>query len=562
APAGTVAGVSGFQVHFASDDILTPGDEVDALVAMNPAALKTNLKSVKAGGIVIVNEDAFTESELKKAGYTHNPLENGTASGYRLIKVPIDRLNAEAVKDVGLTGKQVDRCKNFYALGVASWLYSRPLEPTLAYIEEKFGKKNPAAAKANTLTLKAGYYYGESCELFDQQYQVGKAKLAAGTYRKVTGNEAVALGMVTAAHLAGKELFYGSYPITPASDILHNLSSYKNYGVVTFQAEDEICAMGATIGAAFGGALAATGTSGPGLALKTEGIGLAVITELPMVIVDVQRGGPSTGLPTKTEQSDLFQALIGRNGECPVPVIAAASPADCFDATVEAFRIAVKYMTPVMLLTDGFIGNSAEPWLVADVSKLEKIPVEHPTQPNDAKGFWPYKRNADGARPWAIPGTPGLEHRVGGLEKADGVGTVSHDPANHDRMVNLRAAKVAGIKPAGAPYLWTGPESGDVLLLGWGGTYGHIKAATMALRGQGVAVSACQLRYINPLPADLGEKLKKFKRVILPEINLGQLRLWLRAKYLIDIQGLNCVRGQPFTVHEIVECVRTAVGAK
>ena len=561
APAGTVAGVSGFQIQFSSSDIYTPGDEVDALVAMNPAALKTNLKFVKSGGIVIVNEDAFIEHELKKAGYAENPLSKPLGN-YRVIKVPINKMNELAVKDAGLATKQVDRCKNFFALGVAYWLYGRPLEPTLAYIEDKFGTKLPAVARANALTLKAGYNYGETSELFDQQYQVDKAKLPPGTYRKVTGNEAVALGMVTAAKLAGKELFYGSYPITPASEILHTLSELKHFRVVTFQAEDEICAMGATIGAAFGGALAATGTSGPGLALKTEGIGLAVITELPMVIVNVQRGGPSTGLPTKTEQADLLQAIMGRNGECPLPVIAAASPSDCFNATVEAFRIAVRYMTPVMVLTDGYVGNSAEPWLVPDVSKMQKIKIEHPTQANDAKGFMPYMRNEDGARPWAIPGTPGLEHRIGGLEKADVTGTVSYDPANHDRMINLRAAKVAGVKPAGVPYIWTGKESGELLLVGWGGTFGHIKQATIELQQAGLSVAACHLRYMNPLPEDLGDKLRKFKRVLVCEINLGQLRMWLRANYLIDARGFNVVRGQPFVVHEVVDAAKAALAGK
>ncbi len=561
APAGTVAGVSGFQIQFSSSDIFTPGDEVDALVAMNPAALKTNLKFVKSGGIVIVNEDAFTENEIRKAGYPENPL-NQPMSNYRIIKVPINKLNELAVKDTGLATKQIDRCKNFFALGLAYWLYGRPLEPTLAYIEEKFGAKLPAVARANSLTLKAGYNFGETSELFDQQYQVDKAKLPPGTYRKVTGNEAVALGMVTAAELAGRQLFYGSYPITPASDILHTLSELKQYRVITFQAEDEICAMGATIGAAFGGALAATGTSGPGAALKTEGIGLAVMVELPMVVVNVQRGGPSTGLPTKTEQADLFQAILGRNGECPLPVIAAASPADCFAATIEAFRIAVRYMTPVVLLTDGYIGNSAEPWMVPDVSSLEKIKIENPTQPNDPKGFLPYKRNEDGARPWAIPGIPGLEHRIGGLEKADLTGMVSYDPANHDLMINLRAKKIAGVQPAGVPYLWTGQDTGDLLIVSWGGTYGHTKQATLELQKQGLAVSACHLRYLNPLPADFGDKLRKFKRVLVCEINLGQLRMWLRANYLIDAKGFNKVRGQPFVVHELVEAAKAELAAK
>jgi 2-oxoglutarate ferredoxin oxidoreductase subunit alpha len=559
APAGTVAGVSGFQVQFSSSDIFTPGDEVDALVAMNPASLKANLKFVRKGGIIIVNEDTFVAHELKKAGYEASPLEGNALSGYRLIKVPINKLNEAATKESGLNAKQVDRCKNFFALGLAYWLYSRPIEPTIHYIEGKFAAKNPAVAAANIATLRAGYYFGETNELFHVQYVVDKAKLPPGTYRKLTGNEAVALGMVTAAKLAGKELFYGSYPITPASDILHNLSEFKNFGVVTFQAEDEICAIGATIGAAFGGALAATGTSGPGLALKTEAMGLAVMTELPMVIVDVQRGGPSTGLPTKTEQADLLQAVCGRHGECPMPVIAAASSADCFDATIEAFRIAVRYMTPVLLLTDGYIGNGAEPWRIPDVSKMEKIQIDHPTKSNGDKGFLPYKRNEELARPWAIPGTPGLEHRIGGLEKADITGMVSHDADNHHRMVGLRAAKVAGIKPAGAPWLWTGEQSGDLLMVGWGGTYGSIKAATLELQKQGLKASHCHLRYVNPLPQQLGQMLKSFKRVLVPEINLGQLRMLLRAAFLVDAKGYNKVRGLPFTVNELVEAAKAAM---
>jgi 2-oxoglutarate ferredoxin oxidoreductase subunit alpha len=562
APAGTLGGVSGFQVHFSSTDIFTPGDEVDALVAMNPAALKTNLRSVTKSGILIVNEDAFTALDLKKAGYEKNPLDDDSLKGYKVIKVPIDKLNAEAVKDTGLSSKHVSRCKNFFALGLVYWLYGRSLEPTLAYIEDKFGAKNPAAARANTLTLKAGYYFGETCELFDAQYQVDKAKLPTGQYRKITGNEAVALGLVAAAKLASKELFYGSYPITPASDILHNLSEYKNFGVVTFQAEDEICAMGATVGAAFGGALAATGTSGPGMALKTEAIGLAVMTELPMIIVNVQRGGPSTGLPTKTEQADLFQAVLGRNGECPLPVIAATSPSDCFDATVEAARIAVRYMTPVILLTDGYIANGAEPWLIPDVSKLPKIEITHPTEPNDPKGYMPFKRNQDLARPWAIPGTPGLEHRVGGLEKQDITGSVSYDPANHHRMMTLRAAKIAGVKPAGPAYIWTGPDTADLLLVGWGGTFGAIKAATLELQKQGVSVAHCHIRYLHPLPENLGKKLKTFKKVLVPELNLGQLRYVLRANYLIDARGFNLVRGQPFAIQEIIDAAKAFLAGK
>lgn len=553
APAGTVAGVSGYQIQFSSNDIFTPGDEVDALVAMNPAALRTNVRLLKDSGILIVNEDAFAPAELKKAGYDHNPLDDSDLGRDRLIKVPIDRLNAEAVKDSGLSGKHVGRCKNFFALGLVYWLYDRPLKPTLDYIDEKFARKNPAVAQANASTLKAGYHFGETTELFHQQYQVDKAKLPPGTYRKITGNDAVALGLVAAASIAGEQLFYASYPITPASEILHSLAELKNHRVITFQAEDEIAAMGASIGAAFGGAMACTGTSGPGLALKAEAIGLAVMTELPVVIVNVQRGGPSTGLPTKTEQADLFQAIYGRNGECPVPVLAAASPADCFAAAYEAFALAVRYMTPVLLLTDGYIANGAEPWRIPDVKALPKIQVIHPTEKNGGEKFLPYQRNADGARPWAKPGTPGLEHRIGGLEKQDITGNVSYDPDNHQRMVQLRAAKIANIAPAGEPYLWCGPESGDVLLVGWGGTYGAIKAAALKLQHDGLSIAACHLRYLNPLPADLEQKLRRFKRIIVPELNLGQLRSVLRAQYLIDAIGLNKVKGQPFTVRELTQ---------
>ncbi|MCC6423668.1 MAG: 2-oxoacid:acceptor oxidoreductase subunit alpha [Phycisphaerales bacterium] len=554
APAGTLAGVSGYQIHFSSNDIFTPGDEVDALVAMNPAALRTNLKSVKIGGIVIVNEDSFSAVDLKKAQYTANPLEDGTLGRYRLVKVPIDKLNAAATADTGLGAKDTDRCKNMFALGLVYWLYGRPLDATLGYINKKFAKK-PQVASANTKALQAGYNFGITTELFQEHYEVPKAKLASGLYRKITGNEAVALGMVAAAHLSGKELIYCSYPITPASDILHELSARKNFGVMTFQAEDEIAAMGAAIGVAFGGSLAATGTSGPGLALKGEAIGLAVMTELPVVIVNVQRGGPSTGLPTKTEQADLLQAMFGRNGECPVPILAATSASDCFSALIEAFTIATKYMTPVLFLSDGYIANGAEPWLVPDVDELPKIVIHHPTAANDEGGFMPYKRNEDGARPWALPGTPGLEHRIGGLEKQDVTGNVSYDPANHEHMIHLRAQKVAEIKPAGSAYLWNGPQSGDVLLVGWGSTYGAIRAAVQQLTEEGVSVASCQIRYLNPLPEQLGEMMKRFKHVLAPEMNLGQLRMLLRAKFLIDVQGLNKVRGQPFTISEITRGV-------
>ena len=556
APAGTLAGVSGFQVHFSSTDIFTPGDDVDALVAMNPAALKTNLKSVKSGGIVIVNEDAFDAGDLKKAGYASNPIADGSLKAYRLIKVPINKLTAAAAKETGLGAKDIDRCKNMFALGLCYWLYGRPLGPTLTHIEQKFGAKKPVVATANALALKAGYHFGETAELFHEQYEVPKAKLPAGVYRKITGNEATALGMIAAGQLSGKQVVYCSYPITPASDILHQLSAAKHFGVMTFQAEDEIAAVGAAIGVSFGGQLGVTGTSGPGIALKSEAIGLAVMTELPLVIVDVQRGGPSTGLPTKTEQADLLQVLFGRNGECPVPVIAAAGPADCFSAVLEAFTLAVKYMTPVVFLSDGYVANGAEPWLIPDASKLPKIVVHHPTEKNDEKGYMPYKRDANGSRPWALPGTPGLEHRIGGLEKQDVTGAVSYEGVNHEKMVRLRAAKVANLQPAGEDLLMTGPETGDLLLIGWGGTFGAIKAATLELQQQGIAASACHVRYLNPLPKRLGQLLRQFKHVMAPELNLGQLRMLLRDRYLVDVKGLNKVKGQPFSIHEIV------IGAK
>jgi 2-oxoglutarate ferredoxin oxidoreductase subunit alpha len=562
APAGTPAGVSGFQVHFSSTDIFTPGDAVDALVAMNPAALKSNVRSVKDGGIVIVNEDAFGEKDLKKAGYVVNPVEDGSLKGYRVIKVPINKLTSTAAKESGLGAKDIDRCKNMFALGLVYWLYGRPLDATLHFIDKKFSKKLPAVAQANTLALKAGYHFGETAELFHEQYHVPKARLAPGRYRKMTGNEAIALGMVTASKLADKQLVYCSYPITPASDILHELSAHKNFNVVTFQAEDEIAAVGAAIGASFGGALGATGTSGPGLALKAEALGLAVMTELPLVVIDVQRGGPSTGLPTKTEQADLFQAMYGRNGECPIPVIAPASPGDCFNAAIEAFTIATRYMTPVILLSDGYLGNGAEPWMIPDVSKLPRITITHPTQANDPAGFMPYKRDESHVRPWAIPGTPGLEHRIGGLEKQDVTGNVSYDPANHEHMVRIRAAKVAGIKPAGTDILWTGPKKGQLLLLGWGSTYGAIKAATLELQKEGIAVAACHLRYLNPLPARLTEIFKNFDHVLVPEMNLGQLRMLIRAKFLVDAKGLNKVRGQPFTITEVVHGAKAVLSGE
>ncbi len=556
APAGTPAGVSGFQIHFSSTDIFTPGDAVDALVAMNPAALRSNLGSVRDGGTIIVNEDAFAATDLKKAGYASNPLEDGTLTSYRLIRVPINKLTAEAAKDTGLSAKEIDRCKNMFALGLCYWLFGRPMETTRTFIETKFGRKQPDAAKANQLALEAGYHFGETAELFNEHYQVPRASLEPGRYRKITGNEALAIGMVAAAKLSGKQLVYCSYPITPASDILHQLAGYKNYDVITFQAEDEIAAVGAAIGASLGGSLGVTGSSGPGIALKQEGIGLAVMTELPLVVINVQRGGPSTGLPTKTEQADLLQSLFGRNGECPVPVIAACSPSDCFHAAIEAFAVATRYMTPVLLLSDGFIANGSEPWRLPDVNQLPKIEITHPTAPNDPSGFMPYLRNADLVRPWALPGTPGLEHRIGGIEKQDVTGSVCYEPANHEHMVRMRAAKVAGIKPVGSDMILTGKPSGSVLVVGWGGTFGSIKAAVLEMQKEGVDVSACHIRYLNPLPAKLGELLAQFDHILVPELNTGQLAMILRSTYLVDAKPLTKVRGQPFTIAEIRRGVR------
>jgi 2-oxoglutarate/2-oxoacid ferredoxin oxidoreductase subunit alpha len=477
----------------------------------------------------------------------------GTLAGLRVVPVPIDKLTISATKETGLGAKDANRCKNMFALGLVYWLYGRPLELTFQHIRQKFAKK-PAVAEANLLALKAGYNYGEITELFTEQYHVPKAALPPGKYRKITGNEALAMGLIAASKLSGKQLVYCSYPITPASDILHNLAAEKNFDVLTFQAEDEIAAVGAAIGASFGGALGVTGTSGPGIALKSEGMALAVMTELPLVVVDVQRGGPSTGLPTKTEQADLLQVLFGRNGECPMPVIAASSPADCFAAAIEAFTVATKYMTPVVLLSDGYIANGAEPWLIPEVGRLAKITIEHPV--SDGSAFMPYRRNEKLVRPWAIPGTAGLEHRIGGLEKQDVTGGVSYDPQNHEHMVRTRAAKVAGIEPVGEDLLWTGQSSGDLLIVGWGSTHGAIKAATLQLQGEGLAVSSVHIRYLNPLPGRIGEMMRSFRHVLVPELNLGQLRLLLRAKFLVDAKGLNKVRGQPFTIAEVVRGAR------
>ncbi len=550
APAGSLPGVSGFQISFSASEIHTPGDAPDVLVAMNPAALKTNIGDLVAGAAVIVNSDAFTPANLSKAAYAANPLTDDSLKAYRVFEVPIGTLNALALDGLAMTSKQVDLTKNFFALGLMFWLYERSMDPTLEWINHKFSSR-PIIVEANTRALKAGYAFGETTEMFHTTYRVPKAKLAPGTYRNITGNEATALGFLAAATLARRDLFYGSYPITPATDILHQLAGYKSFGVRTFQAEDEIAAMGATIGAAYGGALALTGTSGPGLALKTEAMGLAVMTELPMVVVNVQRAGPSTGLPTKVEQADLLQVLYGRNGESPLPVLAPATPAECFTLAIEASRIALKYMTPVAYLSDAFVGNGAEPWRVPELEDLPDISV-----PNAVKGegtFLPYGRDAETlARPWAIPGTPGLEHRIGGLEKLDGLGTVSYDADNHHTMTVLRAAKIAGIAKDIPPLETFGADEGELLILGWGSTYGALRSATELLVAEGRSVAHAHLRYLNPFPANTGEVLKRYRTVLVPELNLGQLWFVIRGTYLVDAVGYGRVRGKPFRIAEIV----------
>jgi 2-oxoglutarate ferredoxin oxidoreductase subunit alpha len=556
APAGTLAGVSGFQIHFSSTDIHTPGDKLNTLVAMNPAALKTNLKDLEPGGILIVNADAFGKADLTKAGYASNPLEDGSLKNYKLFAAPVTKLNRAALADLKLSPREADRCKNFFALGLVYWLYERSLDPTLKWIKEKFGK-NPAVQEANSRTLKAGYNYGETTEALPVHYRVAKAQIKPGRYRKITGNEAIALGLVAASQLANIPLVYATYPITPASDILHSLADMKRFGVRTLQAEDEIAAMGAAIGASFGGALGVTATSGPGICLKSEAIGLAVMTELPVVIIDVQRGGPSTGLPTKTEQADLLQAMFGRNGECPAAIVAPCSPADCFNMVFEAARLAISFMCPVFLLSDGYLANGAEPWLIPRPDTLPKIQVRHPTAPNSngdgQPHFLPYKRDARLVREWAVPGTPGLEHRIGGLEKEDVTGNVSYDPANHEHMVKTRAQKIANIANEIPELEVTGPAEGDLLVVGWGGTYGSILTAVQRAQRKGLKVAHAHFRYLNPMPRNTGAVLKRFKKVLVPELNRGQLRLLLRAEYLVDAIGLNKIQGKPFLVSEIEE---------
>ncbi len=556
APIGTVYGVSGFQLHFSSADIHTPGDRPDILVAMNPAAIKKNIGELKPGAMIIANTDSFDKKNLQLAKYETNPLEDNSLKGFEVYPVPIAHLTSKALEGSSLSPKEVSRCKNFFALGLMYWLYDRPIEPTQKWIQDKF-KNKPQFIEANTKALTAGYNYGENTEIFTTRYHVEPAKLPKGIYRSISGNEATALGFLAASVKSGLPLFLGSYPITPASEILQYLSYYKNFGVKTLQAEDEIAGITSAIGAAYAGNLALTTTSGPGLALKTEAIGLAVITELPLVIVDVQRGGPSTGLPTKTEQADLLQAVYGRNGESPVAVVAAATPSDCFNMALEAARIAIKFMTPVILLTDGYLGNGSEPWKVPHVKDLPEIPVKFRTE---KEGFAPYLRDENLARPWVKPGTPGLEHRVGGLEKANITGNVSYDPDNHDLMIKLREKKVKGIAKDIPLLEVDGEQSGELLVLGWGGTFGAIKEAVIKAREDGYKVSQAHLKYLNPFPSNTENVLKSFKKILIPEINLGQLAKLIRSEYLIPVEQFNVVRGLPFRVSDIEDKIIEMLG--
>jgi 2-oxoglutarate/2-oxoacid ferredoxin oxidoreductase subunit alpha len=561
APAGTLPGVSSFQLHFADYDILTPGDRPDVLVAMNPAALKSNLKDLPHGGVLIVNTDEFTKRNLAKVGYEANPLEDDSLAPYQVHEVAMATLTRTALEPTGMSKKDAERAKNMFALGLLSWMYHRGTEGTEAFLREKFAKK-PELAEANVLAFRTGWNYGETTESFAVTYEVAPAALPTGTYRQITGNLALAYGVVAAGRLSKLPVFLGTYPITPASDVLHELSKHKGMGVTTFQAEDEIAGVGAALGASFGGALGVTSTSGPGVALKSETIGLAVALELPLLILDVQRGGPSTGLPTKTEQADLLQAMYGRNGEAPVPIVAPASPSECFEAAIQAARIALTYRTPVFLLSDGSIANGSEPWNVPDVESLPDLSVEFATEPNAPDGsgeFWPYLRDDDTlARPWAVPGTPGLEHRIGGLEKADGRGSISYDPDNHDRMVRLRQAKIDGIE---VPDITVDDPDGDaeVLVLGWGSTFGPIGAACRRVRGSGLSVAQAHLRNLNPFPDNLGEVLGRYRRVVVPEMNLGQLAMLLRARYLVDARSYTKVAGLPFGAEELAGVLTDAV---
>jgi 2-oxoglutarate ferredoxin oxidoreductase subunit alpha len=564
APQGTLHGVSSFQLHFADHDILTPGDAPNVLVAMNPAALKANVALLAPGALLILNTDEFTKRNLEKVGYTSNPVEDGSLARFDLHAIAMTSQTVEALKEFDLTRKEAERSKNMYALGLLSWLYSRPTDSARNFLNTKFAKK-PAVLAANLAALEAGWSYGETTEIFSVHYEVKPSSPKAGTYRYITGNIATAYGLIAASQKSGLPLFLGSYPITPATDILHELAKHKNFGVRTFQAEDEIAGVGAAIGAAYGGSLAVTTTSGPGIALKSEAIGLAVSLELPLIIIDVQRGGPSTGLPTKTEQADLLQVMFGRNGEAPVPIVAAQSPADCFNAAVEAARIAVKYRTPVFLLTDGALANGAEPWLLPDLTAIPVIDPNFLTKPNHevdgVEVLWPFKRDPETlARPWIKPGTAGLEHRIGGIEKADGTGNISYDPDNHEKMVHLRAAKIAGIARE-VPHLFIDDPTGDaeVLVLGWGSTYGPIGAACELVRQAGLKVAQAHIRLLNPFPADTGEVLKRYKKVLIPEMNLGQLAMLIRAQFLVDAKSLTKVAGQPFKSTEIADAVKDVI---
>jgi len=559
APAGTVPGVSGFQLHFSSSEIHTPGDSVDVLVAMNPAALKVNVADLKPNGILIVNSNSFEEVDLRKAHLTGNPLEDHSLDKFRVFPVELQRLTRVALEHLGLDAKSMDRCKNFFALGMCYWLYNRSMDPTFRWIDDKF-KKKPILVEANKLALKAGYSYCEATEAFQVNYEIPPAQLSPGLYRNLSGNQALALGFVTASQKSGLKLFLGSYPITPASDILHELSQYKNFGVLTFQAEDEIAAITSAIGAAYAGALAITTTSGPGMALKTEALGLAVTTELPIVVCDIQRGGPSTGLPTKTEQADLLQALFGRNSEAPIPVLAAATPGDCFWVALEASRIALKYMVPVILLSDGYLANGAEPWRIPNLDEIPAVPARYETNPVD---FLPYRRDPDTlARPWAIPGTPGLEHRIGGLEKQDVTGNVNYEPLNHEKMVRIRSAKVEAISqdiPHAPPM---GDPEGDLLIVSWGSTCGAIMQSVKAQREIGRKIGHLHLRYLNPLPGNVGDILKRYRKVLVPELNMGQLLWVLRAKFLVNAVGLNKIQGRPFKQSELDQKIEEMLGVR
>ena len=565
APAGTLAGVSSFQLHFASRDIMTPGDAPNVLVAMNPAALKANMSDVPRGATIIVNTDEFAKRAMQKVGYDTNPLEDGSLESYHVVPIALTSMTVAALKDIDVSKKDAERSKNMFALGMLCWLYNRPTEGTVKFLTQKFGKK-PLILEANLTAFKAGYAFGETTEDFAVSYEIKPAPMNPGVYRNITGNMALSYGLVAAGQLSGLPVFLGAYPITPASDILHELSKHKNFGVATFQAEDEIAGVGSALGAAFGGALAVTTTSGPGVALKAETIGLAVSMELPLVIIDVQRGGPSTGLPTKTEQSDLLQAMFGRNGEAPVPVVAPRSPVDCFDAAIEACRIATKYRTPVFLLSDGYLANGSEPWALPDVSTLPDLHVDFATEPNHTlddgtQVFWPYKRDPETlARPWAIPGTAGLEHRIGGIEKADGTGNISYDPANHDFMVRTRQAKVDGIARDIEDLEVEDPSGqADVLVLGWGSTYGPIGAGCRRVRDNGHNIAQAHLRHLNPFPANTGEVLRSYRKVLIPEMNLGQLALLIRGKYLVDAISYNQVRGLPFKAEELAGVIEDVI---